>query len=332
MTDNGPRRSARIAATGIALPERVLTNEDLSRMVDTSDEWILERTGIRERRIADAATAASDLAGLAAREAMHRAGVKADEIDAVLVASATPDMLLPCTACLVQKNLGLKNAVAFDVSAACSGWVFALTVGREYVAGGLYRRVLVIGTEVLSRIIDYTDRGTCVLFGDGAGAAVLVPCEEGRGILSYQLASDGTLGENLMVPAGGSRMPATHETVDQRLHYVKMVGNNVFKAAVRAMGDATLTAIQRAGLRPDQLDLLIPHQANRRIIEATAERLGVPMDRVFMNVQRYGNMSAASIPVALHEAVDEGRVKDGSLVGMVAFGGGFTWGAVVMRW
>jgi 3-oxoacyl-[acyl-carrier-protein] synthase-3 len=325
-------RAVGILGTGSYAPPRVLTNEDLSHMVDTSDEWITTRTGIRSRHIADPKTATSDLAAEAGRRALADAGVAPEEIDLVIIATATPDMLFPATACMVQSALGLKNACGFDVSAACSGFVYSLSVANALIGSGAHRRVLVIGAETLSKIIDWTDRNTCVLFGDGAGAAVLGEVPAGKGIQSVLLASDGTLSHLLEMPGGGSRLPISQEVLDKRLHYVKMSGNNVFKYAVKAMGSIALAALDRAGVDGADLDLLVPHQANARIIEAVAERVGVPMSKVFMNVDRYGNTSAASVPIALDEARRAGRVGDGSLVEMVVFGGGFTWGAAVIRW
>ena len=321
-----------IWGTGSAVPERVLTNFDLERMVETSDEWIRTRTGIRERRICDEATATSDLAVEAARRAMEAAGVGPDEVDLVVVATVTPDMAFPSTANLVQDRLGLKGAAAFDLAAACSGFLYAMDVAASAVHAGRARRALVIGAECLSKITDYTDRSTCVLFGDGAGAVVLGPVREGYGILASQLGSDGSLGHLLYLPAGGSRRPASERTVAERLHYIKMSGNEVFKIAVRTMGDAAEAVLRQAGLGVEQVRYLIPHQANIRIIEAAARRLGMPEERVVVNIDRYGNTSSASIGLALDETVRAGRVADGDVLLMVAFGGGLTWAATVLRW
>jgi len=328
----GPARPVGILGTGSYAPERVLTNAELAEMVDTSDEWITTRTGIKSRRIADEKTATSDLAAEAGRRAMADAGVTADEIDLIILATATPDMLFPATACVVQSALGLKNACGFDVSAACSGFVYGLSLANSLVGGGTYERVLVIGAETLSKIVDWTDRNTCVLFGDGAGAAVVGAVPEGRGILSVLLGSDGTLSNWLNMPGGGSRIPISQEVLDKRLHYVKMAGNSVFKYAVKEMGAAALAALDRAGATGEDLDILVPHQANLRIIEAVADRIGVPMSKVFINIDRYGNTSAASVPIALDEARRSGRLKEGNLVEIVVFGGGFTWGSAVLRW
>lgn len=321
-----------IWGTGSAVPERVLTNFDLERMVETSDEWIRTRTGIRERRICDEATATSDLAVEAARRAMEAAGVGPDEVDLVVVATVTPDMAFPSTANLVQDRLGLKGAAAFDLAAACSGFLYAMDVAASAVHAGRARRALVIGADCLSKITDYTDRSTCVLFGDGAGAVVLGPVREGYGILASQLGSDGSLGHLLYLPAGGSRRPASERTVAERLHYIKMSGNEVFKIAVRTMGDAAEAVLRQAGLGVEQVRYLIPHQANIRIIEAAARRLGMPEERVVVNIDRYGNTSSASIGLALDETVRAGRVADGDVLLMVAFGGGLTWAAAVLRW
>lgn len=326
------QRAVGILGTGSFAPQRVLSNDELARMVDTSDEWITARTGIKSRRIADDQTATSDLATEAGRRAIADAKIDPDEIDMIIVATATPDMLFPASACFVQSGLGLKRACAFDVSAACSGFLYSLSIANSLISCGTYDKILVIGAETLSKIVDWTDRNTCVLFGDGAGAAVLGEVPAGRGIQSVLLGSDGTLSHWLNMPGGGSRLPISHEVVDQRLHYVKMNGNNVFKYAVTAMGTAALAALDRAGASPKDIDILVPHQANLRIIEAVAERIGVPMSKVFVNLDRYGNTSAASVPIALDEARREGRLKSGDLVEAVVFGGGFTWGAAVFRW
>ncbi|MFH0778976.1 MAG: beta-ketoacyl-ACP synthase III [Candidatus Eisenbacteria bacterium] len=325
-------RGTRIAGTGSFVPSKILTNFDLERMVDTSDEWIIARTGIRERHIGSEDETSSDLAAEAAKKAMAEAGVSPLDIELVIVGTITPDRLFPSAACSLQEKLGTYNGAAFDLSAACSGFIYGLTVARAFIAARIMDRVLVVGVEMLSKITDWKDRNTCVLFGDGAGAAVVVPCEEGRGILATSMGSDGRLGDLLEMPAGGSLRPASQETIDGGLHFVKMRGNEVFKNAVRAMGSIAEAALSKAGIEADQLDLLIPHQANLRIIEATAKRLGVPKGKVFINVEKYGNTSSASVAIALDEARKEGRIKDGTLVELVAFGGGFTWGAAVIRW
>ncbi|HEX8830928.1 MAG TPA: beta-ketoacyl-ACP synthase III [Longimicrobium sp.] len=323
---------ARLASTGRFNPPRVMTNHDLEALVDTNDEWIRTRTGIRERRIADKDTHASTMAAAAGAVALERAGLTAADVDLILLSTATPDRLLPSTACDVQALLGAKNAGSYDYATACSGFLYGLSMAEAHIAAGQAETVLVAATEKMSSIIDWTDRGTCVLFGDGAGAAVVRRAEgDGRGILSGYMKSDGTLAELLWRPGGGSRLPLDVAVLDERSHFVKMAGPEVFKSAVRAMCEAAETALRRAGVTAEEIDLLVPHQANMRIIEATAKYAGIPMDKVFVNVDRYGNMSSASIPVALDEAVEQGRCGPGSLVLMVAFGAGFTWAANVVR-
>jgi 3-oxoacyl-[acyl-carrier-protein] synthase-3 len=320
-----------IVGIGSDAPEGLLTNADLERLVDTTDEWIVERTGIKTRRIADAGTTTSTLASRAGQRALKDAGISPEEVDLIIVGTATPDMLFPSTGCLVQRDLGAVNAAAFDLAAACSGFIYGMNVAAGMIAHESCRVALVIGAETLSKITDFTDRQTCVLFGDGAGAAVLKRVEPGKGILASRIYSDGMLGEMLMMPGGGSLHPTTHETVDQRLHYIKMNGNNVFKSAVNSMADAVRGGLEDAGLTADDIDLFVPHQANIRIIEATAKRLGFPMERVFVNVDRYGNTSAASIPIALDEARAKGVLREGHVVAAVAFGAGFTWGSMIFR-
>jgi 3-oxoacyl-[acyl-carrier-protein] synthase-3 len=323
---------AEIIGTGSAVPERILNNQDLEEMVDTSDEWIVSRSGIRERRITDDHTATSDLAAEAARKALQEAGVSPQDVDMIIVGTATPDRVFPSTACFVQDHIGATNAAPMDVGAACSGFLYGLSVGRSMIASGLYRTVLAIGAETLSKITDYQDRSTCVLFGDAAGAALLHATDGDRGILQTYLGGNGSLWHLLEMPAGGSRHPASHETVDRRLHYIKMRGNEVFKYAVKAMGDAALQVLKQAHLTAADVDLMIPHQANIRIMQATAKRIHVPQERVYINIDRYGNTSAASIPLALDEARKKGLGKPGDLWLLVAFGGGFTWGSALVRW
>jgi 3-oxoacyl-[acyl-carrier-protein] synthase-3 len=325
-------RGATIAGTGRGVPERRLTNQDFERMVDTSDAWIRERTGIIERRVVEPGQQASDLATEAARQALAAAHIEPTQVDQIIVATTTPDRLLPSCACTVQAKLGAKNAAAYDMFAACTGFIYGLGLARSVIGSGFADTVLVIGVEVLSRIVDYTDRNTCVLFGDGAGAAVVRPCAVGDGILAVSIHSDGNLGELLEVPAGGSARPASHETVDRREHFIRMKGKELFKVAVRGMEESLRRALDQSGLGPADLDLVIPHQANQRIIDATRERLGVPPEKVVMNIDRYGNTSSASIPISLDEMVREGRIKTGDRLGFMAFGGGVTWGASVMRW
>ncbi len=326
------RRAVGIWGTGSAVPARVLTNFDLEKMVDTSDEWIRTRTGIRERRICDPHMSTSDLAEQAARRALDMAGLEPSQIGLIVVATVTPDMAFPATACLLQHRLNAPKTAAFDLSAACSGFVYALDVAASAVATGRCEHALVVGAECLSKITDYTDRATCVLFGDGAGAAVLGPVRGGYGILSTYLGADGAYGDLLYLPAGGSKLPASQETVAKRLHYLRMEGNEVFKLAVRAMGESAEAALKRAGMGIDGVRWFIPHQANIRIIEAAARRLGLGPDRVVVNIDRYGNTSSASIGIALDEIVRRGDVQEGDSILMVAFGGGLTWGAAVARW
>jgi 3-oxoacyl-[acyl-carrier-protein] synthase-3 len=325
-------RTCSITGVGSYVPERVLTNADLERMVDTTDEWITTRTGIRERRLAAPEEATSDLAVKAALRAMESAGVTPADIDLIIVATITPDMLFPSVACLVQHRIGAHRAAAFDLEAACSGFIYALEVGQQFIMSHTYDTVLVIGAEKLSSIIDWTDRNTCVLFGDGAGAVILQNRPRSHGLLTACMGSDGGKADLLTQPAGGSRIPASMESVASRLHYLRMDGRETFKNAVVAMCTAAQEALRRCDLRVDQINLIIPHQANRRIIEAVAERLGAPRERVFTNVDRYGNTSAASVAIALDEAVRGGRVARGDLLLMLVFGAGLTWGAAVIEW
>jgi len=325
-------RSVGITGIGAAVPERVLTNAELETMMDTSDEWIRTRTGIRERRIAGPGEASSDYAIRAARRAMAMAQVKPEQIDLIIVGTFTPDRPLPSTACLVQAALGASRAAAFDLAAACPGWLYGLVMAQQSIATGLYQCALVIGVEMMSRVVDWEDRSTCVLFGDGAGAAVLQPVSPGRGLLASVLGSDGQGAEHLMIPAGGSRLPASAETLAGRQGFVRMNGPEVYRFAVRVMNEAVQQVLEKAGLEPEQIDLLVPHQANIRIIESAMKRLGLGPDRVVINVDRYGNTSSASIPLALWEAVEAGRVRDGQNLVLVSFGAGLTWGAVALRW
>ncbi len=325
--------NAGITGIGSYLPPRVLTNRDLEQVVDTSDEWITTRTGIKERRIALEEQAASDLAVKAAEKALEDAQLDAKQIGLIIVATVTPDMFFPATACLVQDKIGATNAAAFDLEAGCSGFVYALSVATQFINAGVYQNVLVIGAETLSKITDWSDRNTCVLFGDGAGAVVVSNIgDENRGILANYLKADGSGGELLLVPAGGSRLPVTKDTVEKRLHYINMNGSEVFKFAVKIMGCAAKNVVKLAGLKLSDVDYLIPHQANRRIVDAAIKRLKLSPDRVYMNLDKYGNMSSASIPVALDEAVKKGFIKKGDTVLMVGFGAGLTWGASVLRW
>ncbi len=325
--------SARIIGTGSYAPAKVLTNADLEKFLDTSDEWIRTRTGISERRMATEAEATSDLAYQAALRALAAANVDVADLDMILVATATPDMFFPSTACVLQDRLEARRASAMDISAACSGFIYGLAVADGLLRLGTLRTILLVGAETLTRVVNWKDRSTCVLFGDGAGAVIL-RCGEGeRGILSTHLFADGSKGSHLIIPGGGSRHPISHRMVEEGLATIRMSnGNEVFKVAVRAMEDAALTALKYNSLDISDIDLLVPHQANLRIINAVGQRLGLPEEKVCVNIQRYGNTSAASIPLALDEAVLAGRVKAGDLLLLCAFGGGLTWGSAVIRW
>lgn len=324
---------AKISAVGRFTPSRVLTNDDLSKIVETNDAWIVERTGIRERRIADEGMATSDMAISAAREALYLAGVTAAELDAILVCTVTPDMLFPSTACIVQNELGATRAWGFDLVAACSGFLYGLTVGSHLIAAGTHKKVLVVGADTMSRILDYTDRSTCVLFGDGAGAFLLEASEDKEsGFVAHLNEVDGSGGQFLRMPAGGSRMPASAATVEQRLHFVKQEGGQVFKFAVRKLYELCDEILRRHQLLPSDIKLLIPHQANRRIIAATAERLGLRDDQVIINLDKYGNTTAATIPLATYDALESGRLKRGDLVLFAAVGAGYTAGVNLWRW
>jgi 3-oxoacyl-[acyl-carrier-protein] synthase-3 len=322
----------RITGTGSALPEKVLTNFDLEKMVDTTDEWIVARTGIRERRIAVEGEYTSTFASAAALRALEMAGVAASEIDLIVVGTLSPDFPFPSTACIVQKDIGAINATCFDLSAACSGFIYALATAEKYIVSGSVKKALVIGAEVLSRIVDWTDRNTCLLFGDGAGAVVLEAVEGENGILSSHLHSDGNYWDILYQKGCGSRNPATQQNLDDRLVYLTMHGNEVFKYAVRAMAEVALEALAANGLTSEDISLFIPHQANQRIVDSVGKRLSLSSDQVFVNLERYGNTSAASIPIALDEAMRGGRIKEGDIVLLDAFGGGLTWGASLLRW
>lgn len=325
--------NVRIAGTGSALPGKILTNAELATLVDTSDEWITTRTGIKERRIATEGEFTSTFATEAARRAMEMAGVQPEEIDLIVLGTVTPDFPFPSTACIVQDQLGATNATAFDLSAACSGFIFGLSIAEKYIRSGAARKILVIGAEVLSRIVDWQDRNTCVLFGDGAGAVVLEASDGDHSLLSTHTFSNGAYWNLLYQPGSGSRNPATNNrTIDERLIYLTMAGNDVFKHAVRAMEEAAVKALEANGLSPSDISLLIPHQANRRIIDATAKRLGIGSERLFINLHRYGNTSSASIPIALDEANRQGVLKPGNNLLLAAFGGGFTYGSALLKW
>ena len=322
----------RIVATGSAVPSRILRNADLERMISTSDEWIAERTGIRERRVVPQGMASSDLGTEAARAALNTAGWDALDLDLILVATCTPDMPLPSTACFVQRNLKASRAMAFDVSAACSGFLYGLSVANLYVGSGACRRVLLVGAEAMSTITDWTDRATCILFGDGAGAVLIEPTSDDRGILSTHLHSDGAWWDLVCVPGGGSRMPPSDKMLAERQHFVKMKGNETFKVAVKTLEATAREALLADGMDITDVDLFIPHQANLRILNAVMERLGLDKERAVINMEKYGNTSAASIPLALDEAVRAGRVKPGTRILMAAFGSGLTWASAVVKW
>ncbi|MEW6368529.1 MAG: beta-ketoacyl-ACP synthase III [Acidobacteriota bacterium] len=325
-------RRAHIRSIGSCVPPKVLTNAELEKMVDTSDEWIRTRTGIRERHISGPDEHTSVIASRASKVALDRAGLTGSDLDMIVCATISPDQPLPSTACLVQAQLGANKAVAYDMAAACSGFLYGLTIADQFIKTAKYENILVIGVEVLSRYVDYTDRATCVIFGDGAGAAVVSPSNDDSGIFATEIRSDGTLAEFLFIPGGGTRYPATHASIDDRLHYIKMRGNELFKVAVRNMFDVSARVIKEAGMSVDQVDLLVPHQANTRINEAVRERLGVPPEKVYENIDRIGNTSSASIPIALDELYTQGRLKPGMNVLLTAFGAGVTWGAVLLKW
>ena len=325
-------RPTTIKSLATYVPPHVLTNADLEKIVDTSDEWIRTRTGIRQRHIAEPGTPTSELAARAARMALEKRGIGADELDLIVIGTVTPDTLFPATACVVQDKIQARKAWAFDISAACSGFTYALTVGAQFIASGAHRKVLVIGADVMSTIIDYQDRTTCVLFGDGAGAVLLEPSTDDTGIIDFYNEVDGSGGCYLIMPAGGSARPASHETVDQRMHYVHQDGPHVFKYAVRKFAEASQTVLQRNGLSAADIDLYVAHQANARIIDASRERLGLPEEKVIKNIARYGNTTAATIPLALGSALDEGRLRKGHLVVLTSVGAGLTVGSVLLRW
>jgi 3-oxoacyl-[acyl-carrier-protein] synthase III len=324
-------RYSAITGWGMSVPEKVLTNADLERMVETSDEWITSRTGIKERHVAAPGETASTLSIAAARQALERAGIEGKDLSLIIVATVSMDYPFPSTANLVQHALGAQCG-AFDMQAACSGFLYGLSVAQQFIANGAARHVLVVGVEVLSRVVDYQDRSTCVLFGDGAGAVILSASDEPGGVLGFTNGSDGARPDLLWIPAGGSAEPISHETLDQRRQYVQMQGSEVFKFATRIMGTAMEEALANAGMTVQDMDLFIPHQANLRIIEAATKRLDLPSEKVFVNIEKYGNTSAAAIPIALCEAIDQGRVYPGCHIGMVAFGAGLTWSAAVVKW
>jgi 3-oxoacyl-[acyl-carrier-protein] synthase-3 len=323
---------ARITGTGSYAPKKVIFNHDLEKLVDTSDQWITERTGIKERRIAEKGQTTSDLAYEAGKKALKAAGLGPDELDLILVATMTPDMILPSLSCVLQEKLGAKKAAAFDIYAACSGFIYGMSIASAFIGAGMYKNILLVGAEVLSRFTDWEDRTTCILFGDGAGAVVIQRHSGKRGILSTHLHSDGSLGELIHVPAGGAQHPASHDTIRRRMHFIRMKGNETFKAAVRALEGVVQEALEHNKVKPEEIDYLVPHQANLRIIQAMAQRLNMPMEKVVLTLPKYGNTSAASIPMALDEAVRDGRIKENHLLLFEAFGGGLTWASALVRW
>ena len=324
--------NVRITGTGSALPAKILTNADIELMVDTSDDWITARTGIKERRIAAAGEYTSTFASEAARRAMAMAGISAEELDLIIVGTVTPDFPFPSTACIVQSELGAGKAVAFDVSAACSGFIYGISIADSFIRSGRTRKALVIGAEVLSRVVDWTDRNTCILFGDGAGAAIIEASEDLNGILSTHIFSDGSCWDMLYQPASGSRNPATDRSIDPGLFFINMQGNEVYKHAIRAMEEAATAALEANSMKASELSMFIPHQANMRIVNAITKRLGLPAEKVFINLHNYGNTSAASIPIALDEANRQGKLNRGDSILLDAFGGGFTYGSAMLRW
>ena len=333
MTTTRSTSSTRIGIVGLGMhvPKKVLTNFELEKMVETSDEWIRTRTGIRERHVAEPGMTTSDLAYPAAKDALKQAGLHGKDLDLLIVGTTSPDMMFPSTACLLQQRLGAKTAVCFDLSAACSGSIFSMITAQQYLFTGRYKKALVVGAEILSSFVDWTDRSTCILFGDGAGACVMTPVSRG-GMLATDMGCDGSAAELLYLPGGGSKHPPSHASVDQRLHYLRMNGGEIFKLAVRHMADSAHAVIKQAKLKLEDVDCLIPHQANIRIIEAVAKWAHVPMEKVFVNVDRYGNTSAASNLIALYEAVQQDVIKRGDYVVLVAFGAGLTWGSILLQW
>ncbi len=325
------QHNAGIIGMGHAYPEGILTNADLEKIVETSDEWIKSRTGISQRHKAAADEYTSQFGTAAARQAIERAGIDVTEVELIVCATTTPDQIMPSTGALIQAQIGATNAAGMDVFAACSGFLYGLTMVESMIRTGSIKYALVIGAEVLTKYVDYTDRGTCVIFGDGAGAAVLGPVPEGKGILATKIKSDGRYEEQLYAPGGGTKLGTTHETIDNGMHFFKMKGNELFKVAVRSMADISAEMVEKAGYKVEDIDLVIPHQANQRITDAVASRLGVPEEKVYSNIAEHGNTSSASIPIALDECIESGKIKEGSLVLLTAFGGGVTWGGTVMR-
>ena len=332
MTEEGKRIRAAITATAHFLPDKVVTNADLERLVDTSDGWIRSRTGISERRFLPEDEPTSTMAIAVAQELLARRGIDADDIDLIIVATITPDMIFPATACLVQHAIGASRVWAYDLSAACSGFVFAVATGAQFIESGAHRRVMVIGADKMSSILDFEDRATCVLFGDGAGGVLLERGEDGAGMIDFELYADGAAVECLHIKGGGSLYPPSHETVDQRMHYIRQEGRTVFRFAVEKMAEVSVSLLERNGLTGADLKLFVPHQANKRIIDAAAQRMDLPPEKVMINIDRYANTTAATVPIALAEAADQGRLERGDLVLMTGVGGGLTWGSTLFRW
>jgi len=328
---NGKVKDIMIKSTGGYVPKRILTNKDLEKMVNTSDEWITTRTGIKERRIASADESSSDMGYQAAKIALERAEISPEELDLIIVATITPDMFFPCTGCFIQDKLGAKNAVAFDISAACSGYIYALILANKFIADGSYNNALIIGVDKLTSIVDWEDRNTCVLFADGAGAAVIVPSNGESKLLAFDMGTDGSWSEQLCIPGGGSKNPASRKTIDNKLHYIKMDGNAIFKVAVNRMKETFEKSMKKANITADEISILIPHQANMRIIKSLGRFLKIPEERVYVNIDKYGNTSAASIAIALNEANEKGIIKRGDIIGFDAFGGGLTWGSAIIK-
>jgi len=326
------KTNAHIYGIGVCIPDTVLTNNDLAKMVDTSDEWICTMTGIRQRHIAGPDQATSDLGTVAAQRAMDQAGVDRADIDLIIVGTMSPDLPTPSTACIIQERLGMKNTPAFDVAAGCSSFIYALVAGNQFISTGMYRTVLIIGAEAASKITNWDDRGSCIVIGDGAGAVVLRSCPPGRGILSMRLGADGSGVKHLYTPAGGTRTALTAENIAANMHKVKMDGQEVFRFAMKMLPEVTEQALEMAGVKKEEVALIVPHQANLRIIEAAARRMDLPMEKFMVNLDRYGNTSSASIPIALHEALETGRINQGDVVVLTGFGAGLTWGAVVLKW
>lgn len=324
--------SAGILGLGSYVPEKILTNADIEKLVDTNDEWITERTGIKERRICAPEQATSDLSLIAAQRALEDANVSAEELDMIIVATISADSNTPSTACVLQNKLGAVNAAAFDLSAACSGFVYGSAIASQFIETGVYKKVLVVGAETLSKFVNWKDRNTCIIFADGAGAAVYGVVDDGYGVLSFDLGADGSGAETIEIPGGGSRHPADQETIDNHMHYLHMNGKETFRFAVKAMGSTVMKSLERAGLSKEDIDYFIPHQANIRIIQSAAKRLHLPMEKVFVNIEKYGNTSAASIPIALAEAEREGKLKKGEIIALSGFGAGLTWASCIMKW